>query len=103
MVSIEAHGVDVGGGDIPVGLNRNPRKPAQRCDAIANRARIIDELTKVDTRATRLGRTGVDPAQSYGNIAVGADDQTIYRQTQNMAIGAGKGLRKGASTIIAIE
>ena len=76
LVSIEAHGVDAGT-DITAGFNRTPKKSRQRCDATTKRPKRIIELTKVDRRATELGRTGIDPAQFYGNTAIGAGDQTI--------------------------
>ena len=45
----------------------------------------------------------MDPAQAYGNTAVGADTADIKRQKKNMAAASGKGLRKEASATISIE
>ena len=63
----------------------------------------MHELTRLDRRAKVLGPTGVEPSQSYGGTAVGADESIIKKQKQNLAAASGRGLRKGASATIAIE
>ena len=57
IVSIESHGVDVGT-DITVGLSRKPVKLKQRSDAAARSAIRVDEVAKLDRRASRLGGRG---------------------------------------------
>ena len=63
----------------------------------------MDQLTKHDKRASMMGKTGVDKAQTYGASAVGADEKDIKKQKQNMAISFGRGTRKGASATMAIQ
>ena len=50
-----------------------------------------------------MGKSGVAPAGTYGNTAIGASKTELKKQKQNMAAASGKGLRKGASATIAIE
>ena len=80
LVSIEAHGVDVGT-DVTAGQKRNAQKLKERSNAAGKRARRIDKLTKLEKRACVLGKTGVAPAQDYGASAVGADEKG-HQETQ---------------------
>ena len=81
MVSIDAHGVDVGT-DMSGGLARDQKKLRQKSDVAAKRARRVDVLAWTDRTAAKLGRTAVGPVQSYGSSAVRADDRMIRNKSR---------------------